>query len=84
MTPQERTAIDNEYIRDLLWQQRGDLLVALACALLCTVSNLAAPVISGYFIEILAGRQPGSLYPKVRAQLSASALRRLCAVQLLL
>jgi hypothetical protein len=62
----ERTVIDNEYILGLLWQQRKDIAIALVCAVLCTISNLAAPVISGYFIEILAGRQPTSLYLKVR------------------
>jgi hypothetical protein len=58
--------IDDSYIRGLLWQERVDISIALLCACLCTLSNLAAPVISGYFIECLAGQQPMSLYPKVR------------------
>ena len=64
--PAGRSAVDNQFILGLLWQERADVAIALLCALLCTVSNLAAPVISGYFIECLAGRQPMSLYPKVR------------------
>ena len=47
--------MDNHYLLGLLWQQRADVCIALVCAVLCTISNLAAPVISGYFIEILAG-----------------------------
>ena len=65
--------LDNEYLWGLVWRERKDLSIALLCALLCTVSNLAAPVISGYFIEILAGRQPASLYPKVRPCRPAAA-----------
>jgi hypothetical protein len=61
-----RTVIDDNYIYGLLWQERVDIFIALLCAFLCTLSNLAAPVLSGYFIECLAGKQPMSLYPKVR------------------
>lgn len=66
VAPAARSAVDNQFILGLLWQERTDVGIALLCALLCTVSNLAAPVISGYFIECLAGRQPMDLYPKVR------------------
>ena len=61
-----RSAVDNQYIRGLVWAERKNLLIALICALICTCSNLAAPVIAGFLLEILAGRQPLELYPKVR------------------
>lgn len=65
MTSRERSPLDNTYLRGLLWNERVNLVIAVVCAVLCTCSNLAAPVISGYLFEVLAGRQPAALYPKV-------------------
>eukprot|EP00892_Ulva_mutabilis_P003325 jgi/Ulvmu1/1364/UM011_0092.1 len=59
----DRSPIDDKYLWGLIWSERVNILIALACAVTATCSNLASPVISGYLLEILAGRQPVELYP---------------------
>lgn len=61
-----RAPFDNEYILGLLWQQRQHLAVAGVMLLLCTTSNLAAPVLSGILMEMLVHQQPMEKYGQVR------------------
>ena len=51
----------------LVWQQRRQLLLAGACLLVCTASNLAAPVLTGMLMETLVKQKPVEEYIKVRA-----------------
>lgn len=73
-TDRRRSPIDDKYLWGLVWSERVNISIALICAITATCSNLASPVISGYLLEILAGRQPVELYPKVRAQLTAGCV----------
>lgn len=66
----DRSPIDDRYLLGLVWSERVNIIIALVCAVTATCSNLASPVISGYLLEILAGRQPVELYPKVRIRRS--------------
>lgn len=50
----------------LLWQQRQHLSLALLMLVLCTASNLAAPVLSGLLTEALINNQPLEKYAQVR------------------
>lgn len=50
----------------LILQHRQHLAVATVCLLLCTASNLAAPVLSGLLFETLVQQQPMTRYAKVR------------------
>ena len=49
----------------LVWQQRRQLLLAGACLLVCTASNLAAPVLTGMLMETLVKQKPVEEYVKV-------------------
>lgn len=62
---QPRAPFDNEYLLGLVWQQKRHLIVATICVLVCTASNLAAPVLSGMLTEILIQQQPLEKYAKV-------------------
>lgn len=65
-SPPRRAPLDNEYLVGLVLQHRRHLAVAAACLLLCTASNLAAPVLSGMLFETLVQRQPMERYAQVR------------------
>lgn len=54
-----------EYILGLVWQQRKHLALACGMLLLCTASNLAAPVLSGMLMELLVQQKPIEEYAKV-------------------
>lgn len=49
----------------LVLLQRQHLLIAGTCLLLCTASNLAAPVLSGMLLDTLVQRQPLEQYMQV-------------------
>jgi len=61
----QREPFDNEYILGLVWQQRRHLALACGMLLLCTASNLAAPVLSGMLMELLVHQKPIEEYAKV-------------------
>ena len=69
--PPKRAPLDNEYLVGLALQHRGHLLAAGGCLLLCTASNLAAPVLSGLLFETLVQRQPMERYAQARLARSA-------------
>lgn len=48
-----------------MMQHRRHLIIAVVCLLLCTASNLAAPVLSGLLFETLVQQQPMSRYAEV-------------------
>jgi len=60
-----RAAFDDEYLIGLVWGQRRQLAVGMVCLLLCTASNLAAPVLSGLLMETLVKQQPLEQYAKI-------------------
>ncbi|KAJ9505384.1 hypothetical protein QJQ45_024133 [Haematococcus lacustris] len=66
----QREPFDNEYILGLLWQQRGQLACAAVMLLLCTASNLGAPVLSGMLLEALVQQQPIQVYFKLLGMLT--------------
>jgi hypothetical protein len=63
--PTRRAPLDNEYLIGLVLQHRHHLIIATVCLLLCTASNLAAPVLSGLLFETLVQQQPMERYAKV-------------------
>ena len=69
--PHRRAPLDNEYLVGLVMQHRRHLAVAALCLLLCTASNLAAPVLSGLLFETLVQRQPMERYAQVFSVLLA-------------
>lgn len=65
-TPKKlRTPFDNRYILGLVWNQRGQVALAAVCLLLCTASNLGAPVISGLLMETLVQQRPMEEYAQI-------------------
>lgn len=58
--PGLRQPLDNTFIWQLIWQQRGSIFTALAALLFCVGSNLASPVLSGVLFETLVQGQPFS------------------------
>ena len=54
----ERKAFDDQYIWGLIQLEWLPLLTAGCCLVLCTASNLAAPVLSGAFLEALVQQKP--------------------------
>lgn len=68
MKVRRRAPFDDEYILGLVLQHRGHLALAITSVLLCTVSNLAAPVLSGMLFELLVQGQPMGKYAKVGGQ----------------
>lgn len=50
----------------LVGQQKRHLLLAVTCLVLCTASNLAAPVLSGMLLDCLVQQQPMERYMQVR------------------
>ncbi|GBF88247.1 ABC transporter B family protein [Raphidocelis subcapitata] len=64
-TPTRRAPLDNQYLIGLVLQHREHLIIATVCLLLCTASNLAAPVLSGLLFETLVQQQPMERYAKV-------------------
>lgn len=64
-TPVKRAPLDNEYILGIVMQQKQHLLLATVTVLLCTASNLAAPVLSGMLFEHLVQQHPMERYAKV-------------------
>lgn len=61
-----RAPFDNEYLLGLVWRERRHLALAATTLLLCTASNLAAPVLSGMLLEMLVSGQPLTKYAEVR------------------
>ncbi|GAX74240.1 hypothetical protein CEUSTIGMA_g1689.t1 [Chlamydomonas eustigma] len=61
----KRAPFDNEYIIGLIWQQRRQLAAATFCLLICTASNLAAPVLTGLLMETLVQQKPVEEYGKL-------------------
>ncbi|WIA13363.1 hypothetical protein OEZ85_006944 [Tetradesmus obliquus] len=64
-TRPKRAPLDNEYILGIALQHKQHLLVAAVTVVLCTVSNLAAPVLSGMLFEHLVQQHPMERYAKV-------------------
>lgn len=60
-----RGPFDNKYLWGLVWQQRSQLVIAVVCLVLCTTSNLAAPVLSGMLTETLMHNRPMEEYTQV-------------------
>ncbi|EFJ41513.1 hypothetical protein VOLCADRAFT_107667 [Volvox carteri f. nagariensis] len=66
----KRAPFDNEYLLGLVWRERRHLALALFTLLLCTASNLAAPVLSGMLLEMLVSGQSMTKYAEVFAILA--------------
>jgi hypothetical protein len=66
--PPKRAPFDNEYILGILMQHKQHLLLATVTVLLCTASNLAAPVLSGMLFDHLIQQKPLQEYAQVRWQ----------------
>jgi hypothetical protein len=62
----KRAPFDNEYLLGVTLQQKHHIAVAAVMLVLCTASNLAAPVLSGMMFEILVQQQPLTKYAEVR------------------
>ncbi|GLI67398.1 hypothetical protein VaNZ11_011584 [Volvox africanus] len=67
----KRAPFDNEYLLGLVWRERRHLALAAVTLLLCTASNLAAPVLSGMLLEMLVSGQSMTKYAEVFAILAA-------------
>jgi hypothetical protein len=72
--PVKRAPLDNEYVVGLVLQHRTHLILATVCLLLCTASNLAAPVLSGLLFETLVQQQPMTRYAEVRRRAAGPRL----------
>eukprot|EP01023_Acetabularia_acetabulum_P060428 TRINITY_DN7264_c0_g1_i1.p1 TRINITY_DN7264_c0_g1~~TRINITY_DN7264_c0_g1_i1.p1 ORF type:complete len:688 (-),score=106.05 TRINITY_DN7264_c0_g1_i1:202-2265(-) len=59
-----RAPLDDQYILGLIWSQRYTFGIAVGCALICSFCTLTSPILTGYIVEICAGRSPLSEYPK--------------------
>jgi hypothetical protein len=57
--------LDNEYILGITLQHKQHLVIAAVTVLLCTASNLAAPVLSGMLFEHLVQQKPVQEYAQV-------------------
>lgn len=64
--PPKRAPLDDEYILGIAMQHKQHLLLAAITVLLCTASNLAAPVLSGMLFEHLVQQKPVQEYAQVR------------------
>ena len=62
----KRKPFDDEYIFGLVWQQKAKIVLAAACLVVCTTSNLAAPVLTGMLMELLVQQKPVEDYVRVR------------------
>jgi ATP-binding cassette, subfamily B (MDR/TAP), member 10 len=60
-----RAPLDNKYIWSLVLQQRGHLALGGLCLIICVLSNLASPVISGLLFETLVMNKPFGNYSKL-------------------
>lgn len=68
----ERKPLDNQYIFQLILQQKVRLTLASISLVACVASNLASPVISGLLFEMLVTNAPFHVYGKLLAILMAS------------
>lgn len=66
--PPKRAPLDNEYILGITLQHKQHLVLAAVTVLLCTASNLAAPVLSGMLFEHLVQQKPVQEYAQVREE----------------
>lgn len=66
--PPKRAPLDNEYILGITLQHKQHLVLAAVTVLLCTASNLAAPVLSGMLFEHLVQAKPVQEYAQVREE----------------
>lgn len=57
--------MDDEYILGIVLQHKQHLLLAGVTVLICTASNLAAPVLSGMLFEHLVQQHPLEKYAQV-------------------
>jgi hypothetical protein len=73
-TPPKRAPFDDEYIIGIVLQHKQNLLVAAVTVMLCTASNLAAPVLSGMLFEHLVQQHPMERYAKVGPATPAALL----------
>lgn len=64
--PPKRRPFDDEYILGIVLQHKRHLVLATVTVLLCTASNLAAPVLSGMLFEHLVQQRPVEKYAQVR------------------
>ncbi|KAG2498202.1 hypothetical protein HYH03_003955 [Edaphochlamys debaryana] len=65
-----RAPFDDQYLLGLVWRERAHLGLALVALVLCTASNLAAPVLSGALLEMLMTGQSMTKYAEVFAILA--------------
>lgn len=68
----ERKPLDNQYIFQLILQQKVQLTLASVSLVACVASNLASPVISGLLFEMLVTNAPFQVYSKLLAVLMIS------------
>jgi hypothetical protein len=66
-----RAPFDDQYLWGLIWLHRSQLLLGCLCLMLCTASNLAAPVLSGMLMETLVQKKPVEEYARVRTRQAA-------------
>ena len=79
----KRTPFDDRYIIGLIWQQRSQLMVATACLLFCTASNLAAPVLTGMLMDTLVKQKPVEEYVRLLAILMFGYIVEPCLTKVL-
>jgi hypothetical protein len=63
--PTRRAPLDDEYILGIVLQHKRHLVLAAVTVVLCTASNLAAPVLSGMLFEHLVQQHSGEAYAQV-------------------
>ena len=66
--PPLRAPLDDKYVTGLFMQQHVHLAIATVCLLLCTASNLAAPVLSGMLLDLLVQQKPMEQYLQASSQ----------------
>jgi ATP-binding cassette subfamily B (MDR/TAP) protein 10 len=82
-----RKPFDDEYILGLVWHQKKQIGLAFACLVVCTTSNLAAPVLTGMLMELLVQQKPVEDYIRVSEMqegpidLSCTYAWRICPVK---
>jgi hypothetical protein len=76
-TRPKRAPLDNEYIIGIALQHKQHLLVAAVTVVLCTASNLAAPVLSGMLFEHLVQQHPMDRYAKVGCKDCSAVMSKL-------
>jgi hypothetical protein len=70
----KRYAFDDHYIWGLIRMETKPLLVSGLCLVLCTLSNLAAPVLSGQFLEAIVQQKPMEEIQKILSIMAFSYL----------